>query len=370
MRKLILSAILIALTYAANCQLKIKYETGFYFDTSGVKHEGLIKDDPLEKMATKFIFKDNESAKPVEITTRQARSFVVDGDEYQRISFELVKKNDGHTTHDTLFARLLIRSKLSLYESHDKKDGIFILEKDDNFFALKNDYIDGDEMISFNYKQWLHVATAPCVTVQQAERTNFNRKEFQKMVSIYNKCQNATETSVSKKSSIPVSFLMPQVMGMIYGKDYQFKAGIGYRKYFPKISDLTSLNLGLNYYVIHDEYKENFYISSSPLWNEKDYTIVSIPVTIQQNFLRGNFRPYVFAGFALSYIASLTLNDEDYYRPSGFQKDYGISLSIGAGIEWNPIKNLIFKAEYRYEVIPQYVIAGIAYNFQLSKKSK
>ena len=130
-----------------------------------------------------------------------------------------------------------------------------------------------------------------------------------------------------------------------------------YRSYFPKISRSTSLNGGLNYFNYH-------YLDVNKYGYQKNFinTLISLPLQIQQNLLNKNIRPYVFAGLNLSYVK--LVDDKGVTQlDKGLQRNIGVGMLYGAGIEADIFKGIMLKSEYRYENLPHLIMVGIGYNF-------
>ena len=125
-----------------------------------------------------------------------------------------------------------------------------------------------------------------------------------------------------------------------------------HRKYYPKISKNTSLNIGLNYF--HYQFKER---------NKKfTQSLFSIPLLIQHNFFNKNIRPYIFAGISLNYI-QIKNSSENSLLEKRFQKTYGINFPYGAGFEIDIYEGIYLKSEYRDEAYSHPILFRIGYFF-------
>ena len=125
------------------------------------------------------------------------------------------------------------------------------------------------------------------------------------------------------------------------------------RKYYPKISNSTSLNFGVSYF--------NYKIEEQNATNTA--SLLSIPLQIQQNLFNKNIRPYIFAGLSLNYLIANDNNGNSILE-KGFQKTYGINLLYGVGIEIDIFKGFYLKSEYRNEAYSHPILFGIGYVFQ------
>ena len=84
-------------------------------------------------------------------------------------------------------------------------------------------------------------------------------------------------------------------------------------------------------------------------------------MSLQQNLLNKNFRPYLFGGFNVGYLK--VVEDGVPVLPNGLQNNFGIGLLYGAGIEVDIYKRFMLKCEYRNELYPHLILFGIGYNF-------
>jgi hypothetical protein len=368
MKVLAFSLLLVIVCSKSFSQVTVSFEKGYYTDNSGIRHDGFIKNEPLTTLNSRILFKQNETDEPVTLTVKDVKDFGIGVEVYERLTYDEYNVRTNKTAGKTAFVRVEGKSLLSLYEGSDNNRTIYLLTKDGRVYLLKNDFTESNQLQAFNFKLNIQAATAPCITIDRINKTPFTEKAIKKIVTDYNKCRGDSVSFAMTNSKKVVDYIQPQLLGMNYGNDKkQITVGLVYRRYIPKISDLTSLNLGVYYF--------NFTHKGGVFTFDPDdmltLSIISIPFTIQQNFLRGNFRPFIFAGPAVEYVGSIKGNliNEDFL-PKGFGKPLGITLTGGAGIEWNVTKELIIKSEYRYEVISQRVTIGLAYNLQLKKNEQ
>lgn len=161
-----------------------------------------------------------------------------------------------------------------------------------------------------------------------------------------------------------VHFVLANIGGMYKNSsNHELFTQLMYRTYFPKINRSTSLNIGIDFfkyqYAARD--KTRLFGTIGALRNYTA-TLISVPVLIQQNILNKKIRPYLTGGFNAAYYK---LIDEQgiSYLLKGFQRNFGISVLLAAGIEVDVYKGLHFKGEYRHEIYNHPVIFAIGYRF-------
>ena len=191
------------------------------------------------------------------------------------------------------------------------------------------------------------------------EKISFNEKDFRSIITQYNKSSGYENKIITDKTK-PIHFIIASAGGMIKNNDEnEIFFQLNYRTYFPSVSRSTSLNIGLNYFIY--KYAET---GNSLNRNKIFYTstLISLPLQIQKNILNKNIRPYAFAGLSVNY-SKVTDDKNNAQIQSGFQKNFGIGLLYGAGIEVDIYKGLMLKSEYRYEIFSHLILFGIGYHF-------
>jgi opacity protein-like surface antigen len=135
---------------------------------------------------------------------------------------------------------------------------------------------------------------------------------------------------------------------MPLGDRSEYAARASARFSLSSISKNTSLNVNF-VYMSHNT-------TSSEKTNHRQ-NILSSGASMQYNFLTGRVTPYVEGGIGLAYQ---TDNDPLFDAAQKF----GISLVIAAGMEGYVTKNLVIKADWRYELFTHYPVIGVAWFFK------
>lgn len=352
-------ALLIILLFAINFtfgQLKNEVTTIEINLLNGETKQGFTNKTDEKSLSQGIDFKSSESDKDfIHYDTSNLKSFST----FNNLKFEVqsIKVNDN-TTPIKVFCQLLLKGKASLYKSYYNNDVIYIIVKDNTSYVLQNDELITNQstMTTYHYTGYLNMA----INAMQIKNTkiSFDEKVFIKIITEYNK-QNQSESEIFiADTEKTVHFLM--VFGGIgtesNGKVTFFQAMD--RIFFPSISRTTSLNFGLNY--INDKYQVD------DIYNPKKkhdviMEIVTIPLTIQQNFSTKSFRPYIFTGIGMTYKNQKSDIDSKLI-PTQAKEKFGATFSYGAGLEVDIIKGIMAKVEYKFELY-NYFLFGIGYRF-------
>lgn len=330
-------------------QLKENYEKGSIIKNNDEKIDGYIRIDDLSKLSTEICFKLTETDKNCTIyNTSQIKSISTENGRY----FDLLTiKMDQTKEEIRVFADLILKGVASLYKSAYQGSTFFIIINQNKSYVLQNDvlFLGATEMKTYHYKGILKLATKGLLYSENDIK--FDQKDFIKIVTKYNSLKGFDSKIVETKEK-RVSFVIVNVGGGIKKDENEFFVQGIYRIYYPNISRSSSLNIGLNYFIYH----------YPALYNKNTtQTLTSIPLSFQQNLLNKNFRPYLFGGFNLGF--QKVVESGVSILPNGFQKNFGIGLLYGAGVEVDVYKGFMMKCEYRNEIYPHLILFGIGYNF-------
>lgn len=346
-------------SYLINAQLQDEYIKGTLHFTDGRKEPTLILNEETGKLNNSVTVQDSSSKKSrKKYTAADILSIEFEnGKKFRQITFT------PHKTVDTLtvLGRVLVTGRVNLYQVFYKESMILIAAREDNTYPMqKDEFTSNDKEVKEHfYNSFLMNALkdAPDELREKAAKIDFDEKRISRLIFEYNQLyNNPAELSVIKKEN--KKFITG---GLLFKKTkntpYAIWGFIHYRLYFTDFSRSTSFNTGFHYY------QYQFKTAYSPIQtNTFNRSIASIPFFVQQNLLNKSFRPYVFGGFNLSYIATKagTQNIED---ETGFQKNYGLHFLGGAGIEINLLRHLMLKTDYRFENFNHGFMGGLVVIF-------
>ena len=358
-RHLLITGALLAIHYSASAQLPVTYTPTTLRLNTGETLGGFIRSEETSKLNYRVPFKKALTDKDVTYYTPQEVVAVHSADAgiYEQIAF----RPDGDTVMVTALGRLLTAGKARLYEVSYKKDIMYVVANNSNTYPLQKDHLSlnntDDEV--YNYLNYLgaSVADGPPATVPIAA-VSFSSSSFISYISAYNKLHGgATEMPATSIKNRPTYFLIAGMSGMVKNSyENELFANVTWRTYYPRISRTTALNIGASFFRYR--HIESYNINTRQTFTTLLYTL---PVTVQQFFTAGHFRPYVFAGFNLSVIH--TADDfGNSYDEHGFDKNFGFGIVAGGGIEWNIYQGLMLKGEWRYENYRHLIMPGLAYD--------
>jgi hypothetical protein len=118
MRKILLLLCILSITIGTKAQYKKSWPQGYYYDTVGVKHVGLISWEAPQKsvFAGKgdyLHFKANKNGEKIKLKQTDLKSFVIQNDSMLNDSF-IVSKNILFTK--TPFLQVLLNGKIKLFK--------------------------------------------------------------------------------------------------------------------------------------------------------------------------------------------------------------------------------------------------------------
>lgn len=342
-------------------QLTANFEKGTVVQTNGQKLEGFIKTEALEALSKRICFKTEVAQDNCSLfDTETIQSFQTENGKI----FELITtKINKNTTKIKTFGNLIVSGKASLYKTVFDDEEMYIVKNEGVFYVLQNlKLVDGEiELRDYNYRGYLNIATEGFTN----NRTyiEFSESNFVKVINDYNasKGVESKQTAYQEKS---IGYYIGFVGGGFVSNENEIFGQFYYRKFFPKISQNTSLNIGLSYYFYRylDPIIVKYYPQIEMIDSYSNFQLVSVPLEVRQDLLNNKIRPNVFAGFNFSYT-SKTDNLSIYKNNDSFQNNFGIGLIYGVGIEADITKQIMIKAEYRKEIYDHLLLFGIGYNF-------
>jgi len=346
-------------------QLKNFYVKGTIELQNGQTLTGFIRDDVMADMNYRIRFKSTLADTSIYFyDTTQIKNFrLEDGEVYELLHFRgLYMKGDV-----SVLAKLIIRGKASLYSLVYNSDQLFIITNDGKLYVLQNDKLEGSSLAleekQFYFKAALNNAVMGSdISNAKLEKVRFSERDFRAIITSYNKYAGSENNIVAFKKK-PVRFIIASAGGMIKKADEReiYFQGI-YRLYFPKISRRASMNVSLNYFNYKYKVVSNFPGNTSEILTN---SLISLPFYGQYNFLDKKVRPYAFTGLNVSY---LKISDEqgNSVLPKGFQKNFGIALLYGVGVEVDIYQGFMLKSEYRKENFAHLILVGMGYIFSMN----
>ncbi len=338
--------------------MKEEYLPGTIAMNSGETLFGFIKSENLDRANTTVNFKKLLSDKKSILLKDSLVSSVNFNNGETFVVLHIMP--DSQQDSVSLFARLIVKGKASMYKTMYLKDEMYVIVRDGITYPLQPNTLESGEMEVTNhfYRFYLKSALQLDELVTMIDEVTYSRESFVKLVTEYNKRVSSENTLINIKYK-PIHFTIIEMGGGQSSKDnYEIYFRGLYRSYFPYISRSTSLNIGVQYYQYN--YQEYNYFANANFSRK----LFAIPIQLQQNLLNKWFRPYLSTGINLSYISDVNEAGLDYRNvSSGFQQNYGFNLIFSAGIEVDIIKGFMARAEYRFEDYTHPRLFGVGYHF-------
>ena len=371
--QIFLLLLLLNVTHSVQAQIHDEYIKGTIVLKNKETKQGYIMNDAYEKMKFKIKFKlSKDSEQVICYDTSSVKSIVMeDGEVYDLLRFK------PHTRKDSIsvFARLILKGKASLYKVYYGSTLVYIVYNNLTTYPIQDDELlmNSTEPTLFNYKDYLKNAFVDYDDLMmEIDKMDFSEEEVIKLTKAYN-LHHQSESTTIKSIEKSKSFIVINADGWFknpYHNLFTFEGN--YRVYYPKISKSTSINWGLKYWSNRYSNQEQFgsitngvpdpgYLDTSVHYKQ---SFLAIPFNIQQNILNKWLRPYFYFGFTLLSFYKKVNNIYQEDNGKGFGNTWGIIFSGGAGIEADVYKGLMLRSEYRSE--NRRITVGIGYHFKLN----
>ncbi|MGB4770357.1 MAG: hypothetical protein WBP58_02815 [Chitinophagaceae bacterium] len=339
---------------------QVNYETAQIILTNGKKLNVEIKKDLDAKLSKGIEYRKNESSAVEQLKPQDIKSIVFEsGQVWETVQY--VNPLDSNKT-STVLGKYLVKGKYKLFSIPMYQSQHYLLSSPDgNQYYLYNDEIrpNGERLRMGNYVDGLAQMSTNCADLKgRAEKTTYGDKEMAKYVADLNRCVGF-EPEVFYQKPVTETKLMVFGGGMFLGQDKFEGFGqfiVRFRK--PELSRKVSLNTGLNLSYFRGQETDELYNLpyNSQIW------YLSLPITVQYNFLEKKFQPFLNAGISMLYRQEKSSNpfiiDEN-----SFKESIRPAFIISVGAEWYVSDQFFVKGEWRYEYYRHYPFVGIGYKF-------
>jgi opacity protein-like surface antigen len=359
MKSTILAAL--AVLFCLNAlNAQVNYETAQIILANGKKLNVEVKKDLDTKLANGIEYRKNESSPVIMLKPGEIRSIQFDnGQIWETVQF--VNPLDSNKT-STVLGKYLVKGKYKLFSIPIYQSQHYLLiSPDENKFYLYNDDIrpNGERLRTGNYVDGLAQVSATCTDMKgRAEKTSYGDREIANYVADLNRCVGFEPEVFYVKPATEVN-LMVFGGGMFLGQDKFEGFGqfiVRFRK--PELSRKVSLNTGLNLSYFRGQETDELYNLpyNSRIW------YLSIPLTVQYNFLEKKFQPFLNAGVSMLFRQKTTSNPF-IVDDNSFKASIRPAFILSVGAEWNVSDQVFVKGEWRYEYYTHYPFVGIGYKF-------
>jgi len=217
-----------------HCFAQIRFQKGYFINTSGKKIECLIKNVDWEKNPSKFEYKSSENAEVLTATIDDVTEFAVPNEiRFVRQSVLIDRSNrdlNGISStqqpdfqKETIFLRVVVEGKASLFRVRDSKNEKYFFSsqssKVEQLIYKKYLLPGGDIGANNTFRQQLRNALQ-CkeIEVRDLKSLSYRRRELQKVFVTYNQCENADFVNWEATKDSMRSFVLTIRPGINYGR--------------------------------------------------------------------------------------------------------------------------------------------------------
>ena len=308
-------------------------------------------------------FKKEESAELKEYKPDDLLGFGIGNDIYLSKHFLNTAQD---SVMETAFVKQLVKGEYSLY-SYSKEDLVFyLLQKDTTVYFLYDRVTDnlGEIKQEGNYLNYLNLISVGCEKLSNTySRVLYNDKALADFVLNVDNC-SSNEKAINYYQKAKSVMHEIAFVGGFPPNLTQFTANFTLQYSLPKLYKNLFFNIGVNYsftavQTTLNDYNHDVYTNN--------YSIISIPLTIQWNFTTTMVQPYFNAGLSAA-IYHETSNYGTYGLPLG-EQNFVVAMVMGLGIQAKVGPHIYIRAEEvcnfnsQYQMIFQNPAVGVAYKF-------
>ncbi len=361
-RSVILSVFLPSLVIA---QAQFSYKPGFIVNNTGDTVKGFVKEDEEKNFMRGVSFASAVSGDQQKfMTTTDIKGFgFTDGAVYEKTHYA----DAGGGSFD-VFAYYVVAGYYRLFSFlvNDRQYFAIKNQKDSTFLLYDDETtVTGVVETQGNYKNQLLFFARDCESLK-AELNNlaFAKSDIISFVNSLNRCVSPSAmTQVLYKKPPGYFRYYAYVAGITLGSNkYDVTGRVMVRYVIPGIDTKSSLNFGINY-MKHSETFTELNAGNEQVPGLTVTDIVSVPLNIQYNFLKGVVQPYVSGGVSLD-LETIEGGVDYVTGPYPSSTKFGIGITGSLGVECPITKNFMVKADWTYELIAHYPVLGISYFFK------
>lgn len=353
MKSLLSVMLLLTWTYASG---QIKFEAGYFVGNDGQRTNCEIKNQDWANNPTSFQYRIG-AGEGTEKTISDVSEFGFnDGTIYRRFTVDidrtsddisrLTKNRNPEFKSETLFLRVLVPGKSTLYGYEDRGLKRFFYQMDQGtvqqlvylrFLGVDKSgkWESGYAEANNQYKQQLF-NDLKCADIQQKdiENLNYDRSSLMKLFKGYNKCQGGTGESVELEKTESTTHITPRA-GVAYNgfsvsdasgttkldNAMAWKLGVQVEFVIPSNKGLWSVTFEPSF--------ESFSTQNSSKTIKLDYKAIDLAVALRRYLiLETNRGLYINAGF----VYALPISGKEALTLGGLKLDVGSGVNVTAGL--------------------------------------
>ncbi|MCB0495546.1 MAG: PorT family protein [Cyclobacteriaceae bacterium] len=362
---------------------QITFEKGYFVNESDQKIDCLIKNVDWRNNPSVFQYKLSEAAPVEEAKIDGIKEFGIYGySKYVRYSVkidisgnqidELSHERNPVFDEETLFLKVLIEGKASLYLYQDKSITRFFYKVDTSAVTqlVYRRYLANSNKIVENnlYKQQL-LTELKCqgITVNDVTRIGYFEKDLERFFSKFNICTGSeNEIFETKKrdyfnlalkagvnlSSLSIDNSISNLRDTNFGSNINYRFGVEAEIILPFNKNKWAIITEPSYQYFNSEKSEEYsLLVGGKLISKVDYQSIQIPVGLRYSiFLKSGFKIFSNASYImnLSNNSSITFNREDGSLVSSLdiKPTKNVSLGIGCTLK----EKLSFEVRYQSNI--------------------
>jgi len=371
---------------SSNIYSQISFEQGYYIDNSGQKINCQIKNIDWSNNPVEFEYRlsiDNESKIA---TIKSVQEFGIDNvSKYIRSTLDIDRsaKNINNLSYDrkpifkeeTLFLRVLVEGKASLYEYIDGNLTRYFYNKGSSsieqlvYKSYKTDYSKIGKNNRFKNQLWNDLK---CSTfrINIANNLKYKKEELINYFAKYNECNNETYINYQEKqkkdlfnlsfrpglniSSLSIQNIASNSRNADFGNELTFRFGI-------EAEFIMSFNKNKWAIIVEPTYQ--YFKSEKELTNQNvkaEYTSIELPIGIRHYFfLNENSKFFINSSF----IIDLNSNNSKIVFESGTDLEIRTinNLAFGLGYKHNDKYSLELRYQTSREVLGSFTLWNSKY---------
>lgn len=334
------------------------YQKGYFIDRDGIKNECLIKNMAWKNSPVTIEYKLNETDEPKIKTIKEITEFsvgdsykykkhIVDVDISSSVLNRLSKKKEPQWQKDTLFLKVMVDGKASLYQYEKNNFVKYFFSKDDHYKTeqlVYKQYNKSDNVVAENNQfrqQLFNLMKDGDIEASKFEKIKYKKDDLIALFMNYNKTTNQTVTNhaekqnkgrLNLKATAGISFSSLNAQnGMIdfgydFGSKTSFRIGAELEYILPFNNNKWSLFTDPNYQTYSNKGETKEYD-----W-KAEYKYLELPLGVRHYmYLNSESKLFLDAAYVLSY----KLGDSYIqYNTTKLDASRASNLALGAGYSY------------------------------------
>lgn len=380
MKKKLLVLLMLLVGYSSFAQ--INYESGYYVDNNGQKHEVLIRNADWRENPDSFEFKTSKDGKSqtADIDTVREfgvdafsvyRRFTVDIDQSSENRNDLSRQRAAEMVEETVFLKLLLEGKANLYQYVGEANRFFYSVNDGPVSQLIFKKFQSGNTVRTNnrFRQQL-LNDLKCEGLDEGDvtRLNYKKDQLEKFFKKYNTCMGSESIS-SRKSSSKGKIHLSVKAGANYstleiykdanlyqgGRNVNFdrtlnpRFGIEGEYVMPFNKNKWAVFLEASYEQLNVE-QEYYYVPQLPSYGTSSakvgYKSIAVPIGLRHYFyLSSKSSIFLSGAYTYNFYFSTEGNSNKYFASDHVEftdQSHSLEFSLGYNL------NKKFSIEARY----------------------